>query len=88
MPALLAICTNFQQTSVFPSALSPQPSALFQAVYFLLRFPSSRPARTLSGIAPCEARTFLSGGEPPQRPPDPLNRDCTPDTAYPSNAAD
>ena len=27
---------------------------------FLLRFPEGHPCRTLSGILPCEARTFLS----------------------------
>ncbi len=30
------------------------------AVSFLCHFPSGRPARTLSGIVPCGARTFLS----------------------------
>lgn len=36
--------------------ISPLPMT---AVYFLWHFPSGRPARTLSGIAPCGARTFL-----------------------------
>lgn len=33
--------------------------AVILAVYFLLRFPSDYSGRTLSGILPCEARTFL-----------------------------
>src|SRR5579859_3206811 len=38
------------------------------AVSFLWHFPSSRPARTLSGIVPYGARTFLCSKKP-QRPP-------------------
>ena len=44
----------------------------FVAVSFLWHFPSGRPARTLSGIVPYGARTFLSGACAPERPPDPL----------------
>ena len=38
------------------TAFSPLPFG----GYFLLHFPWGRPRRTLSGILPCEARTFLS----------------------------
>ena len=40
------------------TALSPLP-AKRQAVCFLWHFPLSHLSRTLSGILPCEARTFL-----------------------------
>ena len=39
------------------TAISPLPAK--QAVSFLLHFPGSHLHRTLSGILPCEARTFL-----------------------------
>ena len=39
-------------------AISPLP--VKRAVYFLLHFPVSHLNRTLSGILPCEARTFLT----------------------------
>ena len=46
-------------------AISPLllPELIFRrkiAVYFLLHFPVSHLNRTLSGILPCEARTFLT----------------------------
>ena len=47
-------------------AISPLPYEM--AVYFLLHFPVSRLNRTLSGILPCEARTFLTGNKLPVRP--------------------
>ncbi len=41
---------------------------LFRGSLFLLHFPWSRLHRTLSGILPCEARTFLTCRLPPLRP--------------------
>ena len=41
------------------TAFSPLPDKC-QAVWSLLHFPWGHPRRTLSGILPCEARTFLS----------------------------
>ena len=43
------------------TAISPLP--IISAVYFLLHFPWSRLRRPLTGILPCEARTFLSNYE-------------------------
>ncbi len=52
--------------------ISPLPQA---AVLFLWHFPSGCPARTLSGIAPCGARTFLCAAiachTATTQPPDP-----------------
>ena len=43
------------------TAFSPLPESMrYPAVCFLLHFPGSRLRRTLSGILPCEARTFLT----------------------------
>jgi len=43
------------------TAIPPLPWQAM-AVSFLLHFPWGHPHRTLSGILPCEARTFLSCG--------------------------
>lgn len=43
-----------------------------RAVCFLRHFPSPLGARLLTGALSCEARTFLPGGEPPERLPDRL----------------
>jgi len=47
-----------RQAVVSYTAFPPLPAK--PAVYFLLHFPESRLYRTLSGILPCEARTFLT----------------------------
>ncbi len=54
------VCTAFIITNEAVSsylAFSPLP---FQAVCFLLHFPSPRGARVLPGILPCGVRTFLT----------------------------
>ena len=55
------VYTAFSVTSeavVSYTAIPPLPHKA--AVYFLLHFPWGHPHRTLSGILPCEARTFLT----------------------------
>ncbi len=49
------------QAVVSYTAFSPLPHS---GGSFLLRFPEGYPCRTLSGILPCEARTFLTWHEP------------------------
>ena len=55
-----------RQAVVSYTAFPPLPEnpawLRFPAVNFLLHFPWSRLHQTLSGILPCEARTFLSCG--------------------------
>ena len=48
------------RTVVSYTALPPLPRAKARGCIFLLHWPWSRLHRTLSGILPCEARTFLT----------------------------